>query len=309
MITFDKLKIVADIRAITVCDESRFEFTERNGMISSLRYYQEHPYLLKIKVDYECDEVVIEFCGKILGRDYPKLISKDTIRQCFEAINALGFVEVDIEAMMEAEVVKCDVTKDIPVENVKQVTDYIRSHIKNYQRFICRKLKNGNAVVEKNVVNREYKKRMTMYDKDTEMSRATNRTFVEDNGLEGAFSGMCRFELNLNSKEQIRTSLRIADTKLMTVLSADADPIADFLDEAVESRDAVTMSDKKSYMTMLVLKDCDFDLEKVEAKMRALHRSRGTVISKVMEPYKVMMEQISEYQGADMWQDVRRKLR
>ena len=170
-------------------------------------------------------------------------------------------------------------------------------------------LKNGNTVVEKNVVNREYKKRMTMYDKDTEMSRATNRTFVEDNGLEGAFSGMCRFELNLNSKEQIRTSLRIANTKLMTVLSADADPIADFLDEAVESRDAVTMSDKKSYMTMLVLKDCDFDLEKVEAKMRALHRSRGTVISKVMEPYKVMMEQISEYQGADMWQDVRRKLR
>ena len=309
MITFDKLKIVADIRAITVCDDSRFEFTERDGMISSLRYYQEHPYLLKIKVDYECNEVVIEFCGKILGRDYPKLISKDTIRQCFEAINALGFVEVSIDAMMEAEVVKCDVTKDIPVDDVTQVTDYIRSHIRNYQRFQCRKMKNGNVVVDKNVISRKTKKRMTIYDKGNEMSRATNRPFVEENGLEDAFSGMCRFELNLDSKEQIRKSLRIADTKLMTVLSADADPIADFLDEVVEPQDSVSMSDKKSYMTMLVLKDCDFDLEKVEAKMRALHRSKGTVISKIMAPYKAMMEQISDKQDADVWQEVRRKLR
>lgn len=309
MITFDKLKIVADIQAITVRDESRFEFIEKDGIVSSLKYYQEHPFLLKIKVDYECGEVVIEFSGKILGKDYPKLISKDTIKQCFQAIAALGFVEVDFATMMEAEVVKCDVTKDIPVEDVPQVTDYIRSHIKNYQRFICRKMKNGNTVVEKNVVNREYKKRMTIYDKGKEMCRSANRPFVEKYGLEDAFSGMCRFELNLNSKEQIRKSLGIADTKLMTVLSADADPIADFLDEVVEPQDAVTMSDKKSYMTMLVLRDCDFDLEKVEAKMRAFHRSKGTVISKVMEPYKAMMEQIGgQHEAADLWREIRRKL-
>ena len=309
MITFDKLKIVADIHAINVCDETRFEFIEKDGVLSALKYYQEHPFLLMIKVDYECGEVVIEFCGKILGNDYPKLISKDTIKQCFQAIEALGFVEVDFAAMMEAEVVKCDVTKDIPVEDVTQVTDYIRSHIKNYQKFLCRKLKNGNVVVEKNVVSRKIKKRMTIYDKGKEMCRSAYRPFVQKYGLEDAFSGMCRFELNLDSKEQIRKSLRIEDTKLMTVLSADADPINDFLDEVVEPQDAVTMTDKKSYVTMLVLRDCDFDLEKVEAKMRAFHRSKGTVISKVMEPYKAMMEQIGGQQGtADMWMEIRRKL-
>ena len=309
MITFDKLKIVADIHAINVCDETRFEFIEKDGVLSALKYYQEHPFLLMIKVDYECGEVVIEFCGKILGNDYPKLISKDTIKQCFQSIEALGFVEVDFAAMMEAEVVKCDVTKDIPVEDVTQVTDYIRSHIKNYQKFLCRKLKNGNVVVEKNVVSRKIKKRMTIYDKGKEMCKSANRPFVQKYGLEDAFSGMCRFELNLDSKEQIRKSLRIEDTKLMTVLSADADPINDFLDEVVEPQDAVTMTDKKSYVTMLVLRDCDFDLEKVEAKMRAFHRSKGTVISKVMEPYKAMMEQIGGQQGtADMWMEIRRKL-
>ena len=308
MITFDKLKIVADIRAIEVCDETRFEFIERDGIVSSLKYYQEHPFLLMIKVDYECREVVIEFSGKILGKDYPKLISKDTILQCFRAIDALGFCKIDVDAMMDADVVKCDVTKDIPVADVPQVTNYIHSHIRNYQLYVCRKLRNGNVVVEKNVVSKKTKKRMTIYDKGNEMRRSANRPFVEKYGLEDAFSGMCRFELNLDSKEQIRKSLRIADTKLMTVLSSDADPISDFLDDVVEPRETVPMTDKKSYVTMLVLKDCDFDLEKVEAKMREFSRSRGTSIRNMMKPYKAMMEQIDGQQGAAVWEDVRRKL-
>ena len=308
MITFDKLKIVADIRAIKICDESRFKLVEQDGVVSSLRYYQEHPFLLMIKVDYECGEVVIEFCGKILGKDYPKLISKDTILQCFQAIDALGFCKIDIDTMMDAEVVKCDVTKDIPVSDVSQVTEYIRSHVRNYQQYLCSKMKNGNVVVNKNVVSNKTKKRMTIYDKGNEMRRSANRAFVEEHGLEAAFSGMCRFELNLDSKEQIRKALRIADTKLMTVLSAEANPISDFLDEVVEPREAVPMTDKKSYLTMLVLKDCDYDLEKVEARMRQLYPSKGTSISKVMEPYKAMMEQIGSQQGAEVWEDVRRKL-
>lgn len=308
MITFDKLKIVADIRAIEVCDESRFEFIEKDGNVSSLRYYQEHPFLLMIKVDYECREVVIEFCGKILGKDYPKLISKDTILQCFQSIDALGFCKIDVDAMMDADVVKCDVTKDIPVADVPRVTEYVRNHIRNYQLYLCRKLRNGNVVVEKNVVSKKTKKRMTIYNKENEMRRSANKPFVEEYGLENAFSGMCRFELNLDSKEQIRKSLRIADTKLMTVLSSDANPISDFLDNVVEPQAAVPMTDKKSYVTMLVLKDCDFDLEKVEAKMREFSRSRGTSIRDMMKPYKAMMEQIEGQQGAAVWEDVRRKL-
>lgn len=54
----------------------------------------------------------------------------------------------------------------------------------------------------------------------------------------------------------------------------------------------VWITDKKSYLTMLVLKDCDYDLEKVEAKMRGFCPSRGTSIKKVMEPYRAMMEKI-----------------
>ena len=79
MITFDKLKLVADITAVIEFDDSQFEKTEKNGSCT-YKYYQEVPYLLAIKIDCPEKEVVIEFTGKILGSDYPKLISMNTIR-------------------------------------------------------------------------------------------------------------------------------------------------------------------------------------------------------------------------------------
>lgn len=309
MITFDKLKIVSDISSIEIHDKSRFEVITQRGVVTALKYYQELPYLLMIKVDYPSREVVIEFSGKVLGKDYPQLISIRTIRKCFENINALGFCSLDVEAMMDADVVKCDVTKDVKIQDVSGLTQYVRNHISNYQQFLCRKLRNGNLVVEKNVVSRKTKKRMTIYDKEKEMHRAENEGFVEANGLEGAFNGMCRFEINLDSKEQIRKALHVQNTKLLTVLSADANPIADFLDNIVQSESTViNMPDKKTYMMTLVLKDCDYDLEKVEAKLRSFIHSKGTSIKNVMKPYIALMGQMNNNDGADLWQDARRKL-
>ena len=309
MITFDKLKLVADISAIRDYDETRFEIIEKNGVVAAMKFYQETPFLLRLKLDFECGEAVIEFSGKILGEDYPKLISRETIRQCFENINTLGICSFDPEILLNAEVVKCDVTRDVPTADIPGVTDYIRNHICSYLRFQCRKLRNGNLVIDKNVTSKKTKKRMTIYDKGKEMLRSQNQDFAEEHGLEDAFNGMYRFELNLNSKEQIRKSLRIADTKLMTVLSADANPILEFLDEVVQPGEGTTtMTDKKSYMTMLVLKDCGYDLEKVEAKMRELYRSKGTSICKVMEPYRKMMEQMEDKCGQKNWEEIRQSL-
>ena len=308
MITFDKLKLVADITAVVEFDDSQFEKTEKNGSCT-YKYYQEVPYLVAIKIDCPEKEVVIEFTGKILGSDYPKLISLSTIRQCFQAINSTGIVTLDVEVMMDADVVKCDVTKDIHSDDVPKLTNYVRQHISNYQKYICRKLRNNNLVVEKNVVTRKMKKRMTIYDKGKEMQKVENQRFVEAYGLEGAFDGICRFELNLNSKEQIRNALGSSNTKLQSVLSSNANPITDFLDEVIGSTpEPTSMTDKKSYVTMLVLKDCDYDLEKVEAKMRQFYTSRGTNINVIMQPYRQMMEQMNSAAETNYWNDVRSKL-
>ncbi len=97
---------------------------------------------------------------------------------------------------------------------------------------------------------------------------------------------MCRFEINLNTKEQIRNSLRICDTDLTTVLTSTANPIKEFIEEAVRDEAGhKECSDWKSYQRYLVLKDCNFDLGQVEAKVRSLYK-RGTKISDVMKPYR-----------------------
>ena len=294
MITFDKLKLVANIDAIEVIDEDRFQMQVEGGQQVSLRFYQEVPFLLMIKVDYKRREVVIEFCGKVLGKDYPKLISADTIRTCFDNINALGFCRIDIDAMMDADVVKADVTKDVYGIDPARLTAYFGSHISNYKMYMARQYKTGNMVIEKNVVSRKTTKRMTIYNKEREMNMAQNKNFVEDNELEHIFDNTSRFELNLNSKQQVRDALRVSDNRLRNVLASTASPIREFVEKVIEpTSNPVTLKDKKAYVTELVLKDCDYDLEKVEAKMRELYPTRGTNIKKVMEPYRSMMNQMT----------------
>ena len=309
MLTFDKLQLVADISSVIYYDESKFEKTEKEGTFT-FKYHQEVPYLLNIKIDCHKREVVIEFTGKVLGANYPKLISSDTIRECFHAINSMGLVTLDTDVMMDADVVKCDVTKDIRVNDVSILTNYVRQHISSYQRYVCRKLRNNNLVVEKNVTSRQTKKRMTIYDKGKDMQLAENRRFVEEYGLDGAFDGLCRFELNLNSKAQIRNALGISNTKLQSVLNSNSNPIADFLDAVIDNAStSSTLSDKKEYLTALVLKDCDYDLEKVEAKMRQFHSSRGTSIGAIMKPYRQMLERLNTPEDTDLWRDVRGRLK
>lgn len=309
MITFDKIKLVADISAVERFDETRFEKTEKDGKYT-YNYYQETPCLLVVKVDYRENEVVIEFTGKLLGADYPKLISSDSIYKCFQLINSMGLITLDIDSMMDADVVKCDVTKDIKCDDIQGLTNYVSNHISSYRRYVCRKLRNNNLVIEKNVVTRKTKKRMTIYDKGREMQKAENRRFVEANGLQGVFDGTCRFELNLNNMEQIRNALGTNNTKLRTVLSSNANPIVNFLDEVIEKDNdtPVAVNDKKTYLNMLVLKDCDFDLEKVEAKMRQLISSHGTSISNVMKPYRQIMEKLNDPEEKEQWSNVRRQL-
>lgn len=309
MITFDKLMLVADMDAIRIIDDTVFEKHYKGDIMSSMRFYQEIPYLLSVKIDYEEREVVIEFTGKILKEEYPKLISKETIEQCFQNINALGFCEVDIDSMMNADVTKCDVTKDIQCDDVPRLTSFIKNHIRNYNSYSCKLARNNNLILEKNVTSRKYKKRMTVYDKGVEMSNAENKRFVSENNLEGAFDGICRFEVNLNCKKQIRDALHVNDTKLITVLSSTATPIADFVKASVQSSPSENyMNDRKTYMTMLVLKDCDYDLQKVEAKMRTLYK-RGTKFSEVMTPYREMLDKLNDSNGEDILKELLEKLR
>lgn len=294
MLNFDKIKLVTDIEDIQILDDRPFNITYRDNRISSMKFYQETPYLLNIKIDYESSEAVIEFTGKILKSDYKKLISMETIRQCFYNINKMGFCMIDVEAVLEhGQVVKCDVTHDVSDIDVPRLSSYIRGNLSNYQTYQCTKMHNGNLTIEKNVTTRKTMKRITIYDKGKEMKKSSNMKYANEHGITGEFDGVCRLEMNLNSKNQIRNALAIPDTNLMTVLSSNAHPILDYLNEVVsQPKEDMCISDKKTYLAMLVLRDNDYDLAKVEAKMREFH-PRGTSIGKVMEVYRSVLAESS----------------
>ena len=265
MITFDKLKIVFPIEAITILDDSKFETTIVNDIVLAKKFYQERPYMLMIKIDYKNFEAVIEFSGKVLGKDYKKLISNETIQQCFDNLNNIGLFTLDVESIMTlGQVVKCDVTKDVLCDNVKTLCSYIRAHIRNFNQFKCSLLKNGNLIIEKNVTSNKCKKRMTIYDKEKEISRSENKEFMNTYGIDGDFEGLCRFEINLNSKEQIRSALSIQDTSLISVLSSTANPICSFIEQAVyaDNKPKKASTSLKNEMRYLFLKSCDFGKSK-----------------------------------------------
>ena len=53
MISLDKIKIVAPLKAVTIVDESKFEVRVKRGVEASKSYTQTTPFLLYVEVDYE----------------------------------------------------------------------------------------------------------------------------------------------------------------------------------------------------------------------------------------------------------------
>lgn len=308
MLTFDKLKIVTNIDYIQIDDIDRFQQTIKNNTLTELKFNIISPYLLYIEIDYLEKELVIEFSGKILGSDYKKLISTETIRQCFENINSLGVCSLDVGAILEdAIVVKCDVTQDVYCTDIPAVSAFIKGNVRSYNLFSVKRLRNNNLTIEKNVTTRQAKKRLTIYDKGKEMNKMENKRFLERYDVAAEdFRDVCRFEMNLNSIAQIKSALGIADIQLMTVLTAKGNPIAEFVDDIVTEGDGIPLTDKQTYMTALVLRDCHDNLAEVEAKMRQIY-SKGTNLSKVMKPYRdaLAKKNESKFTKADLLQMLR----
>ena len=271
MLTFDRLKVISPIPSIHLTDEEAFEKIVKGGELIALLYEQALPFKLRLRLDYRKREVSTEFTGKVLGHDYPRLISQDNIGECFRNIGQLGLCVFDMDMMLDSVVVSCDVSRDILCSDIKGLTTYMKSHVSNYAKYDVRLLKNGNLILTNNVTTKDIAKRMTVYDKAKEMRLAKNRVFVQDNGIEGDFDRKCRFELNLRSQEMIRKALNIPCTDLNTVLSSTANPIVDFLQESVLASPCERhFTSMKAYMYSLVIKDCNGDMAQVEDKVRSI---------------------------------------
>lgn len=311
VIKLDKLKIVVNEKYITNINEDVFTTIIKNGQIVEYRYEQQYPYLLYIEKDLIEHELVIEFTGKILQEQYPLLISKDTIRQCLESVNKLAICHINVpEILQNSVVVKADVSHDICCGSYQQLISTLKTSVKNHNKYLSRVI-HGTFVIEKNVVSRSRKVRMTIYDKAAEMQLKANQEYLDrlSNRDEVAeyFKDKVRFELNLNSMEQIRQHLNIHDTMLHNVLHTEANPIVEFIDKAFVLEEPAPIDMKlRDIERLALLESVDRDVTKLEMIVRK-HSSPKSHISQLMQPYRNLLKTI-EQKGENYLQSIRNVL-
>lgn len=297
MIRFDKLKIVTDINHISNIDEKAFTAQSIGGLLLYHKYSIDKPYQLCIIANYQHSELSIEFTGKILRDEYINLINQTNIKKCFEEINRLGICTLAInDIIQKSEVVKCDVTKDVCYSELDNLVSYIKQNLSNYKKWIPKEKQNG-IVLENSADTPRHRKRLTIYNKEHELGLSGNKEFLgllsDQKALLDYFKGKIRFELNINTKVQIRALLEVQNNTLEDILASTANPLATVLNEAVRGIEKTPcVKNVSNYLRYLLLKDCKFNMIEVEAKIRSLS-SKNTAISRAMQPYRQLLNDLN----------------
>lgn len=298
-IKFDKLKIITKEKYISYINPEAFIKNESCGRISSWTYDCSSPFSLRIEKNRKRNELIIEFTGKILLEDYPKLIGIDNIILCLKNINNLGVCKLDVDSILrDSYVTKCDVTVDVPYTQLKELTTRIIENINNHKKYVYKKT-DDNLEITNCLKTKNLKTRLIIYDKEREMRMPKNGVFLKStsnsNEILNHFKNKVRFELNLNSMELIRRYLGIKNTELISVLKSTNNPIMDFFNKIlINVKNMPTgIRSLRDYERYMLLKGCHFNLPEVETIVRK-YISPTASVKRSMEPYHNLLHSCKE---------------
>lgn len=300
MLRFDKMKITAPIWCVKHIDESAFAKTDIGGKVTIRKYRRSLPSELLILLDYNHNELSLEFTGRILGDSYPLLINMDTFMDCLRRIEDAEVISLDRDGVFKyGKVTKCDVTYDVSYSELDYLIKFIKANLSNYNRWEATKYLNG-VELHKKVSTKRCKQRLVIYNKEKELEKAANKSFIstlsDKTLLRSYFKGKVRFERSLNTEAAIRGALNIEENYIEDVLSSSASPIADFLKEAIKPIDThgYMTSSVEDIVTLAVLNQYNFDLTQVEAAFRAV-ASKNTRMSRLMKRYQEFANRRCEF--------------
>lgn len=300
-ISFDRFKLSIPSACLTILDESAFTTTlSGEGELLRRRYEQTSPFYYSICIDQRKMTTEIEFSGKALLDDYPSLISKANITNCFENINSYGICYINSEQVLQTAIVKqCDVTFDVASPySIKDL--YTNINLSSSKKWCIREICSNRFTIESTNTTNRFKSRFIVYDKGEEMTRKSNTNFLStvrnpEEQLE-YYKGKMRFELNLNSMNRISHFFGDSDTRLITLLHSPSDPIDVFLTEATGYEDTLQHASKLSASLtnlehLLLLAICAYDLNKVELLIRDIYGASRS-IKRCKEPYENLLERL-----------------
>ena len=287
MLRLDRIKIITDIANISDINESSFTTNIKREEILSIKYQQKKPFCLSIVVNHQMNQLEIEFTAKILFDYYKDLINKNNIHKCLQNINRMGICKLNVEQILrDAIVTKCDITQDVEYEDINAIITYIRQNISNYKKWVTKEYKSG-IQIENIATTPKHKKRLIIYGKEKELLKAENKSFLDllndKEALLAYFHNKVRFELNIKTRKQIRDLLQISDNNIYSVLNAECNPIVTVLKEVVNTNveEVYKLTNVKEYLYSLLLKECNYDLNAVEFKIR-FYSSKNRSIQRAM---------------------------
>jgi len=289
-LTFDTVKIKCNYKyLINKYIKFNETYNHKTGDLTCELYNSKDdsqiPYNLFIAVSYTQKTLTLEFSSKVLLQDYPKLISKYTIRQCLENINKLRICELDIESILSTGCfTRLDVTTDKELLLTESVLDSLSTSVKNYKRFKWSHYENEGITFTKDVKSIDCKESITLYNKGKElMNKANNNQFLNllpnRNEVCDYFRNKTRFEIKLSTQDKIKSYLSVSDTKILSVLNSKANPIQfqfkQVFGSAIKVKPEYNFSNYDDYCMSLIIESNNYDMKLVDQKVRSLFSRTG----------------------------------
>ena len=301
MIKFDRIKLLTKANYVSWMNPNLVHSLAKPNTIN-----QKHPFNLFIQLRPERNEAIIEYSAKILLDDYPSLITANTIQQCFENINDLGYCTLDTENVIrDSKILSCDVTLDIDgislPENFRQV---LISNLNNISKYTVQKYQNCGYTISNQLKTKHLKVRLSIYNKFKEMRTAPNKGFLKmcsrPENLMDYFNGKFRIETNFRNFKQINEFCGTKDNRLMDVLNSDSNPLLLIFDKifALDVEKSFHMVDDNHTLfdfdsinqlrDALLLKECGNDLKQVAEVLNSYY-SPKTNRRKYIKEYKKLL--------------------
>ena len=207
----------------------------RNGYIEGKSYSaikdNKIPYNLFIGINYFKQSMTIEFSSKILLDDYPKLITKNTFKQCLDNLNKLGICEIDAESISKDCYLSIGhIASDHEMDLTDGKLDTLNTLVDQYRRYKWKHYEKTGYIFSKDTKEKKGNETFRIYDKETEILEPKNEKFVSllqnPEKIRNYFEKYnVRFEFVLDKDNIIKDYLNIPDTHIDNVFNSKANPL------------------------------------------------------------------------------------
>jgi hypothetical protein len=224
MIRIDSLKAQFNKHFISFNPENFNKTTTQINDVETDSFHLNDKYkILGLKnIRINENNCIVELSAKYIPTEYSEMININNVETYFNMINKSNIIRFNpIELIQNTEVLSCDLTQNILIQN--SVRDYINalSIFKLNDKYDCKIYENESVQFVRKVNTNYLKEHLIIYNKLPELLLAENTELRNQLDIE-SFKNILRFESKYTTLKAVRNNLNITDNKLISILKSDA---------------------------------------------------------------------------------------